>query len=342
VPEVGGDAVLYIEPEGNAVEQMQQHIRTVTSAELRGRLIDAGQRQATHFGWDGLARSMMQFLTRSMAKIPASSKCRLCGHATHPLFKKLILGQYEVEYQNCPHCGASQTETPYWMETAHAPANQPFDTGQVTRSLINAAVVSALMRMAGLTKSSRVVDYGCGSGLLVRTLRDTGINAWGHDRYSSPRLALGFQTETLVGAQVVNLCEVVQQFDQPRQAFDELFAGQPQMVIIQTGVQPDLRPDWEYLSAEHGQHIFFLSPRTLQWLGETYQRKLLIVSGFIVLLKEELAQKLLDPGTGTLRAEHQSELGNILPQLWMELFAAPYRHASQDQQLLKQEQAVAA
>lgn len=336
VPEVGGDAVLYIEPEGQAVEQMRQHIRTITTPAHRARLIDAGRRQASAFAWADMARSMQQFLTASIAQLPEPSSCRLCGHGTQPLFRKVVLGQHDVEYQHCPQCDASQTELPYWLEQAYDPANEQFDTGQVTRSLINAAVVSALMRMAALDKGSRVVDYGCGSGLLVRTLRDTGINAWGHDRYSSPRLSLGFQTDTLAGAQVINLCEVVEHFDQPRQAFDELFAAQPQMVIIQTGVRPTVTPDWDYLTPEHGQHIFFLSPRTLNWLCETYQRKLLIVSGFIVFLTADLADKLLDPSTGTLKAEHQAALGNILPQLWMELFSAPYKHASQDQQLLKQ------
>lgn len=342
VPEVGGNAVLYIEPGSDPVTQMRQHLRTLLTPEARHSLVAAGRQQAQTFNWAGMAESLQAHLQDCLAQLPSPSPCRLCGHDTQPLFRQQVLGQHDVEYQHCPACGATQTETPYWLEQAYNPINEQYDTGQVTRSLINAAVLGALLKVTGLGPGARVVDYGCGSGLLVRTLRDTGVDAWGLDRYSSPRLALGFQTDTLEGADVINLCEVVEHFDQPRQAFDDLFAAQPKIVIIQTGVRASVTPDWDYLTPEHGQHIFFMSPRTLSWLCTTYRRRLLIVSGFVVLLTEDLAAHLLEPGSGALKAEHQPVLGNVLPQLWLDLFSAPYHHAGKDQQRLKQDAACTA
>lgn len=336
IPEVGGDAVFYIEAEGNRVEQMRKQLHAVTTMAARSAIVDKGRRRAAEFSWSEMAQTVSVFLIECLTQVREFSTCRLCGHFTRPLFRKIVLRQHNVEYQRCHNCDATQTELPYWLAQAYDPAHEQFDTGQVTRSLINAGVVNALMRTAGLGKDSRVVDFGCGSGLLVRTLRDIGVNAWGHDRYCSPRLALGFQTGTLAEAKVINLCEVVEHFDQPRKTLDEIFAANPSMVIIQTAVRTDITKDWDYLMPEHGQHIFFLSPRTLNWLCQTYRRKLLVVSGFIVFLVDELAQRLLEPSTGTLRAEHQAVMGNILSQLWIDLFATPYMHAGLDQQLLKQ------
>jgi len=338
VPEVGGPAALYLEPSGDMLAQMQTLLHRVQEPAERDRLIALGRTQAARFTWADMADRMREFLFSQALehRRPATgSPCRLCGHDTEAAFRLKVLHRHDVGYERCPHCGATQTEPPYWLDEAYAPINEQFDTGQVTRSLINAGVLRSLIKIAGLPPDARVVDYGCGSGLLVRTLRDTGVDAWGYDRYSSPRLALAFQTPNIQGFDVINLCEVVEHFDQPREVFDALFASDPRMVVIQTGVSPRVDPDWDYLTPEHGQHIFLMAPRTIGWLCQTYGRRALLVSGFVVLLTPEIHDRIMDPATGQLRTEHQREVQNLLPQLWHELFKHPYRHAGLDQQRLK-------
>lgn len=345
MPEVGGGAVLYIDindrTEAQMLAQLASHLRTVQEPATRQSLIEAGRVQATHFRWDHMAEIMREFLVEAAEASPApagitANACRLCGSSTHLLFNKQVLNKYDVQFRQCRHCGASQTEKPYWLDEAYVPGNAQFDTGQLTRSLVNAAVISALLPMAGLGPGTRVVDYGCGSGLTVRTLRDTGIDAWGYERHGTPPLALGFQTQTCSGFDVVNLCEVVQRFDEPRQYFDELFSTNPALVVIQTGIAPQITESWDYITPEHGQHIFFLSPATVTWLCQTYGRQPVAVAGFQVLARPDVAERLIDPSTGGLRDEHQQAVQNLLPNLWMGLFSRPYFHASQDSQLLKQ------
>lgn len=344
MPEVGGDAVLYIDIDGRTDEQMldqlASHLRTVQEPATRQGLIEAGRVQATHFRWDRMAEIMREFLEEAAEASPAPatqarSACRLCGAPTRPLFNKCLLNKHDVQFRQCGHCGATQTEQPYWLDEANASGSEKFDTGQVTRSLVNAAVISALLPMAGMGAGTRVVDHGCGAGLLVRTLRDTGIDAWGYDRHGSPPLALGFQTPTCTGFDVVNMCEVVQRLDEPRRCFDELFASNPALVVIQTGIAPQVTDSWDYIAPEHGQHIFFLAPATVAWLCQTYGRQPVAVAGFQVLARQDVAERLIDPDTGGLRAEHQQALQNLLPNLWMGLFSRPYFHASQDNQLLR-------
>ena len=40
------------------------------------------------------------------------------------------------------------------------------------------------LRRAGLTENAKILDFGCGSGLLVKYLRSRGFNAAGYDRYN--------------------------------------------------------------------------------------------------------------------------------------------------------------
>lgn len=341
IPEVGGHAPLYIELTSDApppVQQMREHLLNVQNAAIRQNMISEGQAQAQHFNWRKMAQVMQQFLeTAAQAEQPHHQPaCRLCGSATTYRFNKTLLNHHDVAYHECTHCGATQTDTPHWLAEAYVDQNEQFDTGQVTRSLINAAVLNCLLKACDLGNKTRVVDYGCGSGLLVRTLRDTGVDIWGYDRYSKPRLALGFQADSIQGFDVINLCEVVEHFDNPRQAFDEIFASHPKLVLIQTGITPQVHPDWEYLVPEHGQHIFFMSPKTLAWICQTYDRTCINVAGFQAFVTHELAARLLDSATGKLRPEHHPWIQNLLPNLWNGLFTRPYFHASEDHKRLKQ------
>jgi glycosyltransferase involved in cell wall biosynthesis len=350
MPEVGGDAVLYVDVEGRTEEQMTvqmaQHLLAVQRPDTRCALVDAGRVQATRFRWDRMAEVMRDFLSEAAEACGFRAsreghECRLCGASTRWLFSKRLLNKHDVQFRQCSHCGATQTEKPYWLDEAYVPENERFDTGQVTRSLVNAAVVHALLPMAGLGPEARVVDYGCGSGLMVRALRDAGVDAWGYDRFATPRLALGFQTRTHQGFDVVNLCEVVERFDEPRRVFDEIFASDPALVVMQTGIASQITESWDYLATEHGQHIFFLSPTTVGWLCQTYGRHPVSVSGFQVLARPDVAQRLIDPTTGGLRVEHHQAVHNLLPSLWIGLFSRPYFHASQDNQRLRHAESAA-
>ncbi|WP_114639494.1 methyltransferase domain-containing protein [Polynucleobacter necessarius] len=119
-------------------------------------------------------------------------------------FEKLVLKKYLVSYYRCESCDSLQTENPYWLAEAYDPLNERFDTGQLIRSINNAAFINALLKTLDLNKQA-VLDYGCGSGLFVRLLRDIGVDAWGYDAYGAPRLSVGFQTDSLKDAKIINL-----------------------------------------------------------------------------------------------------------------------------------------
>ena len=58
-------------------------------------------------------------------------QCKVCGKPTAPLFKKLVLRKYDVQYHQCPSCGFIQTEEPYWLEEAYSSAISDLDLGPI-------------------------------------------------------------------------------------------------------------------------------------------------------------------------------------------------------------------
>lgn len=258
-------------------------------------------------------------------KIP----CRLCGSDARRVFQKRILGRHDVWYYLCSGCESLQTEVPYWLKEAYGPAHDRFDTGQVLRSLHNAAFLRKLMMATGLA-SERMVDYGCGSGLLVRVLRDVGIDAWGFEPIGQPRIALAYQTDDLRAARLVNLCEVVEHFDRPAESFQHVFSADPALVVVQTVPFTGPDPDWPYLGPEHGQHVFFYSGKAIGHIAQRYRRVPLLVQGMVLLADAELLPRLVEPTRNMLSPELLEALEGHFMDLWTALREHGYRHARED------------
>jgi glycosyltransferase involved in cell wall biosynthesis len=73
LPEVGGDAVVYVDPEdeaaiGTALE------RLLTSPEKRAELAECGRRRAAEFSWERTARAVLDELERAAEHHPRASK----------------------------------------------------------------------------------------------------------------------------------------------------------------------------------------------------------------------------------------------------------------------------
>ncbi|MBU3610056.1 methyltransferase domain-containing protein [Polynucleobacter wuianus] len=260
--------------------------------------------------------------------------CRLCGGSAQSSFEQKILNKYQISYYLCDECGSLQTEKPFWLHEAYDPFNERFDTGQLIRSINNAAFLSAIVSYLQL-ENELLVDYGCGSGLLTRLLRDIGLNAWGFDSYSAPRLALGFQKASLDGAGIINLCEVAEHFENPAQSFDELFANKPELLIVQTGIFEKSDPNWFYLALDHGQHIFFYSHKSIEYLARRHNIAATFLDGFIVFFKLPYLEKLFNPNTSKINSNLQKLLANAVPNFLSKLLINGYKYAVNDNSLLK-------
>ena len=194
--------------------------------------------------------------------------CRVCAAAARPLFRGRVL-DHNVEYQECDACGYVQTETPYWLAQAYAEPINRSDTGLLRRNARNTSIVmSTLMLVGGLR--GQVIDCAGGYGVLVRMLRDRGVNAHWHDPHCQNLLARGFEAGDEERADLVTAFEVLEHFMQPQTELARLL-GRADNVLVSTDLIAEPTPaadDWWYYGPEHGQHIGFFRRRTLEHLAQ--------------------------------------------------------------------------
>lgn len=239
-------------------------------------------------------------------------ECRLCRSETKYLFHRRILNKHIIGYMQCTVCHSLQTEKPFWLAESYVDENEKYDTGQVFRSITNAALVFALADIFNL-KNEKILDYGCGAGLLVRLLRDAGLNAYGFDQYSIPRLCIAFHEHELLGGSIINACEVVQHFENPKDDFDKLFIHKPLIVIISTTLYNGEGSSWYYLASQHGQHIFFYSKQAMELIGRKYGYFTLFLDEYTIYLKTNLAEKLFISNGSGLTDKVKTQLQNRNP-----------------------------
>lgn len=201
--------------------------------------------------------------------------CRCCNSTTQHILNGTLLN-HQVVYFDCPVCAYVQTETPHWLDQAYADAINDSDTGIMSRNQSNARIVLATLMLLGKLEST-VVDCAGGYGILVRLLRDYGINALWSDRYCQNLLARGF-AHNAEPAELVTAFEAFEHFVNPAEELDRLLAIAPNVLfsteLISTQVPQ--QADWWYYGREHGQHIGFFRIKTLERMAK--ERGLFLVS----------------------------------------------------------------
>jgi hypothetical protein len=202
-----------------------------------------------------------------------STTCRLCGSRTTPLWVGRLL-DIDVHYYECRSCGYVQTEDPHWLDRAYDSAINKSDTGIIARNVVNTRVVIGTLWLIGALNAT-VVDFAGGYGLLVRMLRDEGIDAVWSDPYCENLLARGFEHRGERAA-LVTAFEAFEHFVNPAQELDRMLAIAPS-VLLSTEIIPTPAPQhdqWWYYGREHGQHVGLFRLESLRTLAKSRGKKL--------------------------------------------------------------------
>lgn len=197
------------------------------------------------------------------------SACKVCAASSDYFGSHTVLGKHSAEYRRCRACGYVFVVDPHWLDEAYASAIAALDTGIVARNLWLADATCALLGLA-LRKVRKGIDYGGGSGLLVRLLRDRGHDFRWHDAYSPNLLAIGFEADLAQRYDLVTAFELVEHLPDPLAGFDTLHALAP-TIMLSTELLPEPAPApdaWWYYAPEAGQHIGFFTQRSLTIIGE--------------------------------------------------------------------------
>ncbi len=201
-------------------------------------------------------------------------ECRLCSNEfINPLFIGRIF-EKNINYFDCSQCGYVQTEHPYWLDKSYSSPINNCDTGIMGRNLSNVGLVlatlSVLQSMGGV-----VVDFAGGYGILVRLLRDRGVEALWTDPYCRNLLAVGFEYKN-EKANLVTAFEAFEHFVDPLIEIEKMFAVAPNLLISTSLIAtpaPQL-DQWWYYGLNHGQHIGFFRRKTLMFIAQKFGKHL--------------------------------------------------------------------
>lgn len=207
---------------------------------------------------------------------PKTIACRLCGAAAEFRFSRRAADGDEVSSYECTSCRSLQTQEPYWLEEVYAENASTeeapnLDTWAVERTGFCRMVVYFVWKLGGITKKGdKLLDWGGGPGLLVRMLRDVGIDAYNHDKYVRNHFASGFSRSDKHRYNFVTAIEVFEHFPNPKFDLAPIFALQPSCLLISTCLYEGQGPSWGYLGPAKSQHIFFYSEEALKLIGRRF------------------------------------------------------------------------
>lgn len=195
--------------------------------------------------------------------------CKICASKTAHFGSQLILGRFPAEYRRCTQCGYAFIVEPHWLELAYSTAISALDTGIVTRNLWLADATTALLRLS-LRNVRRTLDYGGGTGLLVRLMRDRGHDFRWHDAYSPNLLARGFEGDVDDQFDMVTAFELAEHLPDPMSTMLTLRSLAP-VLVLSTELLPATVggvDDWWYFAPESGQHVGFFTAHSLEVVAE--------------------------------------------------------------------------
>ena len=218
-------------------------------------------------------------------------KCRICNNKTTHIFNGVLLS-FKVSYFECNNCQYVQTEFPYWLDLAYKDPINKSDTGIIVRNLSNIDVVFSVVKLLKLNNPI-ILDYAGGFGLLVRMLRDKGLNAYWSDRYCKNIVANGFEYRK-GDIDLITGFECIEHFENPIYELNEMFK-KSKNILLSTELIKHPAPsqkDWWYYGQEHGQHIGFFRVRTFEYIAKE-KNKFYTNLGPYHLLSENPCSKLL-------------------------------------------------
>jgi Methyltransferase domain len=193
-----------------------------------------------------------------------NQSCRACTGQTRYFFTNKVLG-LDAVYEKCTTCSSVQVQNPTWIEKAHEGAISAFDTGLVQRSLITSRIIASLLVLEKRI-GARGFDWGGGTGLFTRLMRDMGFQVESYDKFTKSVHAIGFEVSgksVKKIADFVTAIECYEHLTNPIEEFKNVVEKKDYFIftteIIETPPPKPPQQNWWYYMPQSGQHITFLS-----------------------------------------------------------------------------------
>ncbi|MFH0909275.1 MAG: class I SAM-dependent methyltransferase [bacterium] len=201
-------------------------------------------------------------------------RCRACGNPTSEHGRAVILSRHNATYWRCTSCGYIQTDVPWWLDEAYGEAIAASDVGLVSRNLEYAEITRSLIH-ACFNTDSQFVDYGGGYGLLVRLLRDAGLDFRRYDPLCRNILAQGLDAAPgeEPSCNLVTAFEVFEHLVDPVDGLSRMLQFS-RNVFLSTLLVTDPAPApgaWWYYCLETGQHVGLFTLKSLHALAQRFE-----------------------------------------------------------------------
>lgn len=219
--------------------------------------------------------------------------CRLCSGPTTHYFNLTVLRKYDVGYNICSVCRSLQTDPPFWLREAYSENIASDDTGAILRNLDNISYVRVFVKLLDI---SSVLDYGASDGILVRALRDVGVESFGYENYASMKYARSYkhgQTGSPNQYELITAFEVIEHFDNPNIEFENIRMLQPKIFLFSTGIFQGQQSDWGYLAPRSGQHIFFYSMEAIGHIANILNMRFFSIGNYYLGVRHDLLSHFL-------------------------------------------------
>lgn len=206
-------------------------------------------------------------------------KCKICQKTAESIFNATILAEFKTDYFRCPNCEAVQTNEPTWLNRAYSDAITSQDTGLVSRNIACGRLALWVINRC-FDKHKQFLDYAGGYGILVRLMRDSGLNFFWYDKYCKNLFAQGYGVLKPVkesGAyELLTAFEVFEHLPNPMPEIESMFQSADSILFSTTLIPKNKKIDatWNYLGLEHGQHVFFYSEKTLESIAKKFHKNL--------------------------------------------------------------------
>jgi len=197
--------------------------------------------------------------------------CKICRQPASLFSVNTILGKYEISYHRCDTCGFIQTEEPYWLNESYADAIARSDIGMASRNIDMTGLTRAII-LSFFDCNARFIDYGGGYGLLVRLMRDRGMDFYRYDRYAPNLFAQGFEADQ-EGNHQYELLTAFEVFEHLVNPLDEIrqmmhYSSSILFSTLLVPVPPPALESWWYYSLDHGQHVALYTLQSLKVLAQ--------------------------------------------------------------------------
>jgi len=245
---------------------------------------------------------------------PQQIECRLCNAAAALQFVRDAHDGSEVGLYKCVGCGSLQTEYPYWLAAEYARSSSKdflnLDTYAAERALrLRKLVYFVWALTGGRATKAKLLDWGGGVGLLVRLLRDIGIDAYLYDKYATNHFASGFNAVPENRYGLVSAFEVLEHLVAPSTELNELFAFEPALLIVSTAVFTGQGPEWPYLGPAKSEHVFFYSDQALDLIASRYNyRRMTFYGDVTIFYRETVSRPRLRMAAAILSRNYLSDI----------------------------------